>query len=195
MKDFEKRILEEEDFADEWGNLGRAYGVQWRKWRGHDGQEYDQIAEVIKLLRTTPDSRRILFNAWNAAEIQDVALPPCHMMAQFGVSNGKLHCHMYQRSADAFLGVPFNIASYALLTHMLAQITGLEPGDMVHSYGDLHIYKNHIDQVREQLSRTPDTLPLLKLNPDIREIDDFKASDIEIIGYKPQSAIKAPVAV
>ena len=177
------------------GELGPVYGKQWRRWSAPDGREIDQIAEVIRQLRTQPDSRRIMLSAWNVADLPEMALAPCHALAQFAVSGGRLHCQLYQRSADSFLGVPFNTASYSLLTMMLAQVCDLKPGDFIHSFGDLHIYANHMDQVREQLSREPLPLPTVRLNPEITDIDAFTADDIELVDYVHHPAIKAPVAV
>jgi len=171
------------------------YGKQWRSWIGDDGEPIDQIKEVISLLKNNPDSRRILVSAWNPAEIKKMALPPCHALFQFYVANGKLSCQLYQRSADIFLGVPFNIASYALLTHMFAQVSGLQPGDFVHTLGDAHLYNNHTEQALEQLSREPLSPPRLTLNPNIRSIFDFHFEDIKIEGYKAHPPIKAPIAV
>ncbi len=183
------------EWADENGDLGHVYGYQWRSWPGSDGKVYDQIAEVVNSLKNNPDSRRHIVSAWNVAEVPDMALPPCHVMFQFYVANGKLSCHLYQRSADVFLGVPFNIASYALLTIMMAQVTGYKPGEFVHSLGDTHIYLNHLDQVKLQLSREPMPLPTLRLNPEVKSIFDFKYSDITLEGYSSHPAIKADIAV
>src|SRR5688572_11700244 len=184
---------------DEWakpdGDLGPVYGVQWRSWPTPGGGHIDQIAEVIRTLKTTPDSRRIIVSAWNVADLDKMALMPCHAFFQFYVADGRLSCQLYQRSADIFLGVPFNLASYALLTLMVAQVCGLKPGDFVHTFGDTHIYNNHMDQVREQLSRAPRALPVMKLNPAVKSIFDFKYEDFTLEGYDPHPAIKAPVAV
>jgi len=184
---------------DEWagpdGDLGPVYGVQWRSWPTPDGGHIDQIAEVVKTLKTNPDSRRIIVSAWNVADIPKMALAPCHALFQFYVADGKLSCQLYQRSADLFLGVPFNIASYALLTLMVAQVCGLKPGEFVHALGDTHLYLNHLEQAREQLSRQPRKLPAMKLNPAIRNIFDFKYEDFTLEAYDPHPAIKAPVAV
>ncbi len=182
-------------WADENGDLGPIYGVQWRSWNGADGKVVDQISEVLELLRTKPHSRRMIVNAWNVGELEYMALPPCHTMFQFYVADGKLSCQLYQRSADLFLGVPFNIASYALLTLMVAQVTGFKPGDFIHTFGDAHIYSNHIDQVKEQLSRTPRKLPQMKLNPEVSSLFDFTYEDFELVDYQPYPTIKAPVAV
>ncbi len=175
--------------------LGPVYGAQWRSWKGANGKSYDQLADIINQIKTNPDSRRIILNAWNVAEIENMALPPCHTFFQFYVANGKLSCQLYQRSADVFLGVPFNIASYALLTMMIAQVCDLELGDFVHTFGDAHIYSNHMDQVNLQLSRTPHKLPTMKINPDIKDINDFKMSDFELVGYECDEPIKAVMAV
>lgn len=183
------------EWADAEGNLGRVYGAQWRDWRTPEGGSIDQIARVIEQIRRKPDSRRHLVTAWNPAEVDAMALPPCHALFQFFVLDGELSCQLYQRSADLFLGVPFNIASYALLTCMVAQVCDLKPGDFVHTFGDLHLYNNHLDQVREQLSRTPKPLPRLVLNPKIRELDAFTYEDITLEGYNPDPTIKAPIAV
>ena len=184
-----------DEWADENGNLGRVYGAQWRDWRGPDGKVVDQIARVIEQIRQTPDSRRLIVSAWNPAEIEGMALPPCHVLFQFHVADGELSCQLYQRSADLFLGVPFNIASYALLTLMMAQVTDLRPGDFVHTFGDLHLYLNHLDQAREQLSRECRPLPRMRLNPAVKRIEDFKFEDFQLVGYDPHPAIKAPIAV
>ena len=184
-----------DEWADENGNLGPVYGYQWRHWRTPDGREIDQILEVLKNLKTKPDSRRHLVSAWNPADVDKMALPPCHALFQFYVANGKLSCQMYQRSADLFLGVPFNIASYAALTLMVAQVTDLKPGEFVLTLGDAHIYLNHLDQVREQLSRSPRPFPRLKLNPAVKELLDFRYEDFTLEGYDPHPAIKAPIAV
>lgn len=183
------------EWADENGDLGPVYGVQWRSWKGADGKTHDQIKEVIDSIKNNPTSRRLLVNAWNVGELEHMALPPCHMMFQFYVSKGKLSCQLYQRSADIFLGVPFNIGSYALLTMMVAQVTGLEPGEFVHTFGDAHIYKNHFEQVELQLSRTPRALPTMKINPDVKNIEDFKYEDFELEGYDPHPHIKGVVSV
>ncbi len=175
--------------------LGPVYGAQWRSWKGANGKSYDQLADIINQIKTNPDSRRIILNAWNVAEIENMALPPCHTFFQFYVANGKLSCQLYQRSADVFLGVPFNIASYALLTMMIAQVCDLELGDFVHTFGDAHIYSNHMDQVNLQLSRTPHKLPTMKINKDIKDINDFKMSDFELVGYECDEPIKAVMAV
>ncbi len=175
--------------------LGPVYGSQWRSWLGSDGVEHDQLASVIEQIKTNPDSRRIILNAWNTAEIEKMALPPCHTFFQFYVADGKLSCQLYQRSADVFLGVPFNIASYALLTMMIAQICDLELGDFVHTFGDVHIYSNHIEQVKLQLSRKPLDLPTMKINKNVKNINDFKMSDFELQNYQSYEAIKAKMAV
>ncbi|GGG28680.1 thymidylate synthase [Chelatococcus composti] len=191
----ENKVTIWDEWADENGDLGPVYGKQWRAWEGADGRTVDQIAWVVDEIRRNPDSRRLVVSAWNPAELDRMALAPCHCLFQFHVANGRLSCQLYQRSADVFLGVPFNIASYALLTHMMAQVTGLVPGDFVHSFGDAHLYLNHLDQAREQLSREPRPLPRLVLNPAVRSIFDFAFEDILIEGYDPHPAIKAPVAV
>ena len=187
-----------DEWADPQGDLGPIYGKQWRSWYvgGESGSVVvDQIAQVIEQIRTNPHSRRLLVSAWNVADIDRMALPPCHVMFQFYVDNHKLSCQLYQRSGDAFLGVPFNIASYALLTHMVASVTGLYVGEFIHTFGDVHIYRNHMDQVHEQLSREPRELPTLYINPDIDRIDDFRMGDFQLVGYDPYPSIKAPVAV
>jgi thymidylate synthase len=184
-----------DEWANENGDLGRVYGAQWRDWRGADGKSVDQISQLIEQIQKNPDSRRLIVSGWNPAEIHLMKLPPCHTLFQFFVLNGRLSCQLYQRSADLFLGVPFNIASYALLTLMIAQVTGLKAGDFVHTFGDLHIYNNHVDQVREQLSRTPRTLPQMQLNPAVKNIFDYKYADFTLAGYDPHPAIKAPIAV
>jgi thymidylate synthase len=184
-----------DEWADENGNLGPVYGHQWRSWPKPEGGTIDQISEVVKTLKTNPDSRRIIVSAWNVADLDRMALAPCHAFFQFYVADGKLSCQLYQRSADIFLGVPFNIASYALLTLMMAQVTGLQPGDFVHTLGDAHLYLNHLDQAREQLSRELRPLPTMALNPDVRDIFAFRFEDFTLSGYDPHPAIRAPVAV
>jgi len=184
-----------DEWADENGDLGSVYGKQWRSWETTDGKTVDQIAGIVDLIQNHPDSRRILVCAWNPGEVDKMALPPCHCLFQFYVANGKLSCQLYQRSADCFLGVPFNIASYALLTMMLAQVCGLEPGEFIHTTGDTHLYLNHFEQVNLQLSREPRPLPKMKLNPEVKDLFDFKYEDFTLEGYDPWPAIKAPVAV
>jgi thymidylate synthase len=184
-----------DEWADDNGNLGPVYGYQWRSWPKPEGGTIDQISEVVRTLKSNPDSRRIIVSAWNVADLDKMALAPCHAFFQFYVADGKLSCQLYQRSADIFLGVPFNIASYALLTLMMAQVTGLKPGDFVHTLGDAHLYLNHLDQTREQLSREPRSLPTMTLNPDVKDIFDFRFEDFTLEGYDPHPAIKAPVAV
>ncbi len=184
-----------DEWADENGELGPVYGKQWRSWEGKDGKVIDQITDLLQQLKNNPDSRRMIVSAWNVAELSQMALMPCHSLFQFYVAGGKLSCQLYQRSADVFLGVPFNIASYALLTHMVAQVAGLAPGDFVHTFGDVHIYNNHFEQVNLQLSRTPYPLPQLKLNPAVNNLFDFRFEDIEILNYQCHPGIKAPVAV
>jgi len=184
------------EWADkETGDLGRVYGAQWTDWRGADGRSVNQIENVVAQIRRNPDSRRLIVSAWNPSEVDAMALPPCHTLFQFYVSDGRLSCQLYQRSADLFLGVPFNIASYALLTLMVAQVTGLQPGDFVHTFGDLHIYSNHLDQVRLQLTREPRAQPTMTLNPERRELKDFVFEDFTLTGYDPHPAIKGAVAV
>jgi thymidylate synthase len=184
-----------DEWADENGDLGPVYGKQWRSWEGADGKIYDQIADIIKQIKTNSDSRRMIVSAWNVAELPEMALMPCHTIFQFYVADGKLSCQLYQRSADVFLGVPFNIASYALLTMMIAQVCDLAPGDFIHSFGDVHIYNNHMDQVNLQLSRTPYPLPAIKLNPAVKDIFNFSFEDFTLENYQHHPAIKAPVAV
>lgn len=184
-----------DEWADANGNLGPVYGYQWRSWPTPDGKHIDQLTEVIDTIKKNPDSRRIIVSAWNVADLPKMALMPCHAFFQFYVADGKLSCQLYQRSADMFLGVPFNIASYALLTHMVAQVCGLQAGDFIHTFGDAHIYSNHFEQVELQLSRTPKSYPTLKINPTITNINQFTFDDFEFIDYNPHPAIKAPVAV
>ena len=183
------------EWADENGDLGHIYGFQWRSWPDYNGGSVDQISEAVNAIKNNPDSRRIIVSAWNVADLPNMNLPPCHAFFQFYVADGKLSCQLYQRSADSFLGVPFNIASYALLTMMMAQITGLKPGDFVHTFGDLHIYTNHIEQVKLQLSREPYPLPQMKINPDVKNIFDFKYEDFELVNYQSHPIIKGEVAV
>lgn len=184
-----------DEWADKDGNLGPVYGKQWRSWQAPDGRIIDQLGDIVAQIKKNPDSRRLLVVAWNPADVGKMALPPCHCLFQFQVLNGKLNCHLYQRSADIFLGVPFNIASYALLTCMLAHVCGLKPGVFVHSFGDVHIYRNHLEQVREQLGRRPFGFPTLWLNPEVTDLFAFKYEDIRVEGYQSHPAIKAPVAV
>ena len=184
-----------DEWADENGDLGPVYGYQWRSWPNPNGQSIDQISQVVNSLKNNPDSRRHIVSAWNPAEVDKMALPPCHSLFQFYVADGKLSCQLYQRSADLFLGVPFNIASYALLTMMMAQVTGLKPGEFVHTLGDVHIYNNHFEQVKEQLSREPRALPVMKINPEVKSIFEFKYEDFTLEGYDPHPTIKAPIAV
>ena len=183
------------EWADADGDLGPVYGKQWRSWSGADGKTVDQISNAVETLKKNPDSRRIIVSAWNPAEIDKMALAPCHCLFQFYASEGKLSCQLYQRSADVFLGVPFNMASYALLTLMMAQVTGLKPGEFVHTFGDVHIYLNHLEQVKLQLSREPKLLPQIKINPAVKNIFDFKFEDFEFLNYDPHPGIKAPVAI
>jgi thymidylate synthase len=183
------------EWADADGDLGPVYGKQWRAWEAADGSTVDQISTVIEQIKTTPDSRRLIVNAWNVGQLKEMALPPCHALFQFYVADGRLSCQLYQRSADVFLGVPFNIASYALLTMMVACVTGYEPGEFIHTLGDAHLYTNHLDQAREQLSREPKPLPRMLINPDVTSIFDFVEEDFELVAYDPHPHIKAPVAV
>ncbi len=192
----EHKVTIWDEWADANGDLGPVYGKQWRRWQGApDAEPIDQIAQLIEGIRTNPTSRRHIVSGWNPVDVPKMALPPCHTMFQFYVNEGELSCQLYQRSADLFLGVPFNIASYALLTMMIAQVCDLKPGDFVHSFGDLHLYQNHLDQTREQLSRDFRPLPTMRINPNVKEIDDFRFEDFELIGYDPHPAIKAPIAV
>lgn len=184
-----------DEWADDQGDLGPVYGYQWRSWPTPDGGHVDQIARVVESIREKPDSRRHIVSAWNVADVEEMALPPCHTLFQFYVADGRLSCQLYQRSADVFLGVPFNIASYALLTHMVAQVCDLGVGDFVHTLGDAHLYLNHLDQARLQLEREPRPLPTLRLNPERRALDEFDLDDVEVLGYDPHPAIRAPIAV
>ena len=184
-----------DEWADEAGNLGPVYGYQWRSWPAPDGRHIDQIATVVEQIKTNPNSRRMIVSAWNPALVDDMALPPCHAMFQFYVADGKLSCQLYQRSADIFLGVPFNIASYALLTMMVAQVCGLQAGEFIHTLGDAHLYSNHFEQARLQLSRTPKALPTMHINPEVKDLFGFKFEDFELVGYDPDPHIKAAVAV
>ncbi len=198
LAEFVAKIREDDDFAARYGELGPVYGKQWRRWQALDGREIDQVAQAIETIRTNPDSRRIIVSAWNVADIEEMAvsgLPPCHTMFQFQVSDGRLNCQLYQRSADVFLGVPFNIASYALLTMMVAQVTGLRPGEFVHTLGDAHLYLNHLEQVDVQLSREPRPRPTMAINPAVRDIDDFRYDDFKLVSYDPWPALRAPIAV
>lgn len=198
---FIEKIKSDDEFASKWGNLGSVYGKQWTAWKSADGEEINQIDHVIDMIKNNPTSRRIIVSGWNVGDIQSLvsgkitAPPPCHTLFQFYVSEGKLSCQLYQRSADVFLGVPFNIASYALLTMMIAQVCDLELGDFVHTFGDVHIYNNHVDQVNEQLSRKPKDLPKMKINPEVKNIFKFKYEDFELTDYNPDPPIKAPIAL
>ena len=193
LKENKVRIWDE--WADENGNLGPVYGAQWRSWKNHRGETIDQLGELIEQIKTNPHSRRLILNAWNVGQLSEMALPPCHAFVQFNVTDGKLSCQLYQRSADIFLGVPFNIASYALLTMMIAQVCDLEVGEFIHTLGDAHLYLNHLDQASEQLKRAPKKLPQMKLNSSIKNIDDFKFEDFELIGYEAHPHIKAEVSI
>ena len=184
-----------DEWADERGELGPVYGHQWRSWPAHDGQTIDQISNVVEMIKATPDSRRLIVSAWNVADVDKMKLPPCHTLFQFYVANGRLSCQLYQRSADIFLGVPFNIASYALLTMMMAQVTNLAPGDFIHTFGDAHLYLNHLEQARTQLAREPRPLPTMRLNPSVKSIYEFQYEDFTLENYDPHPAIKAPIAV
>ena len=184
-----------DEWADEKGNLGRVYGAQWRDWRSSENKRIDQIANAVTQIRANPQSRRLIVNAWNAAEVDRMALPPCHVLFQFYVNEGELSCQLYQRSADLFLGVPFNIASYALLTMMVAQVCDLRAGDFVHTFGDVHLYQNHLEQAREQLSREFRPLPRMQLNPNVHRLEDFRFEDFTLVDYNPHPSIKAPIAV
>jgi thymidylate synthase len=198
IKTFAERIKTDDEFARQYGELGPVYGYQWRHWPTPDGGEIDQIQQAVDMIINNPDSRRNIVSAWNVADIEEMSkagIPPCHTLFQFYVNDGRLDCQLYQRSADTFLGVPFNIASYALLTMMVAQVTGLQPGEFVHTFGDAHLYLNHLEQVEEQLSRSPRTLPTMKINSNVDSIFDFTFDDFELVGYDPHPAIKAPISV
>ena len=198
LKEFVQKIITDEKFAKDYGNLGPIYGYQWRHWRTPDGRRIDQIKDVIEQIKREPDSRRLIVSAWNPADTDEMAkagLPPCHCLFQFYVADGKLSCQLYQRSCDTFLGVPFNIASYSLLTMMIAQVCGLLPGEFVWTGGDVHLYLNHLEQVDEQLSREPKPTPTMKINPAVKDLFDFKFEDFELVGYDPHPSIKAPIAV
>lgn len=195
LKTFCDKILQDDAFAVKHGELGNIYGSQWRRWKTSQGETIDQLQDVIDMIKSNPDSRRLIVSAWNPEDVPSMALPPCHTLFQFYVSDGKLSCQLYQRSADVFLGVPFNIASYGLLTHLIAHETGLEVGEFVHTFGDAHLYLNHMDQIKEQLSRDIREFPTLELNEDKQSIFDFEMEDITIKGYDPHKAIKAPIAV
>jgi len=191
----ENKVTIWDEWADEQGNLGPVYGHQWRKWESADGRIIDQVTQVIEQIKTNPDSRRLIVSAWNVGDIDKMALPPCHLLFQFYVADGKLSCQLYQRSADVFLGVPFNIASYSLLCMMMAQVCGLKPGEFVHTLGDAHLYSNHLEQTELQLSREPKALPRMLINPEVDNLFDFKFEDFELVDYDPHPHIKAPVAI
>ncbi len=191
----ENKVSIWDEWADENGDLGPVYGKQWRSWQTPSGETIDQITQLIHQIKTNPDSRRLIVSAWNVADVPNMALPPCHLLFQFYVAEGKLSCQLYQRSADVFLGVPFNIASYALMTMMIAQVCNLQPGDFVHTFGDAHLYLNHLDQTKLQLSREPRPLPTMKINPDVKDLFTFKYEDFELTNYDPHPHISAPVAV
>lgn len=195
LKAFCEKIIADDDFAEKYGDLGNIYGSQWRQWRTSTGETIDQLKDVIEMIKTTPDSRRLIVSAWNPEDVPSMALPPCHTMFQFYVADGKLSCQLYQRSADIFLGVPFNIASYALLTHLIAHETGLEVGEFVHTLGDAHLYNNHFEQMTRQLTRDVRPFPTLILNEEKRSVFDFDVDDIKVEGYDPHPGIKAPIAV
>lgn len=191
----ENKVSIWDEWADEEGNLGPVYGKQWRSWQTPSGETVDQMTQLVQQIKTNPDSRRLIVSAWNVADVPHMALPPCHLLFQFYVANGKLSCQLYQRSADLFLGVPFNIASYALLTMMIAQVTDLQPGDFVHTFGDAHLYLNHLEQTKLQLSREPRPLPTMKINPEVKDLFAFRFEDFELQNYDPHPHISAPVAV
>ena len=195
MELFKKNVLEDDEFSNKYGYLGDVYGKQWRAWKTTAGETLDQLKDVIEMIKKTPDSRRLIVSAWNPEDVPSMALPPCHTLFQFYVADGKLSCQLYQRSGDIFLGIPFNIASYSLLTHLIAHECGLEVGEFVHTIGDAHIYTNHFEQVEKQLAREPRPFPKLTLNPDVKSVFDFEMEDLTIEGYDPHPAIKAPVAV
>ncbi|GEL76203.1 thymidylate synthase [Tenuibacillus multivorans] len=195
MERFKQSILENDDFAEKYGHLGDVYGKQWRHWKSSNNETIDQIEQVIQAIKENPNSRRLIVSAWNPEDVPTMALPPCHTLFQFYVQDGKLSCQLYQRSGDIFLGIPFNIASYSLLTHLIARECGLNVGDFIHTIGDAHIYYNHFEQVKIQLSRTPKTLPTLSLNPDVQSVSDFEVEDIKVEDYNPHPSIKAPIAV
>ncbi len=195
MQRFKERILQDDEFAKVYGELGDVYGKQWRTWKTSAGETIDQLKDVIDMIKTNPDSRRLIVTAWSPEDIPNMALPPCHTLFQFYVADNKLSCQLYQRSADIFLGVPFNIASYALLTHMIAAECGLEVGEFVHTLGDAHIYSNHVEQVKTQLQRQPRALPTLRLNPEVKSVFDYEVDDVTLEGYDPHPTLKAPIAV
>jgi len=198
MREFTDKIMADEEFSNKWGDLGPVYGKQWRRWKTPEGLEIDQLKNVVETIKKNPDSRRIILSAWNPSDLEEMAkagLPPCHCLFQFFVSGGRLSCQLYQRSCDTFLGVPFNIASYSLLTIMIAHVTGLKAGEFIWTGGDTHLYLNHLDQVKEQLGREPKEAPRLKINEEVKDLFEFKMEDIELIGYDPHPSIKAPIAV